>query len=150
MYDKYTVGYNESLNDIASRFNTTKEELMSINNLYDEVMLRAGMDIAVPVSNDYFTTYTVNSGDNLYAIARRYNINPTLLAALNGLNMDDYIYPNQKIMIPKSGYSFYITKDGDTLSIVADKFKRNADEIIKMNQTIYLLPGQLMINKTNK
>ena len=64
--------------------------------------------------------------------------------------MDDYIYPNQKIMIPKSGYSFYITKDGDTLSIVADKFKRNADEIIKMNQTIYLLPGQLMINKTNK
>ncbi len=149
MYDKYTVGYNESLNDIASRFNTTKEELMSINNLYEDY-LRAGMDIAVPVSNDYFTTYTVNSGDNLYAIARRYNINPTLLAALNGLNMDDYIYPNQKIMIPKSGYSFYITKDGDTLSIVADKFKRNADEIIKMNQTIYLLPGQLMINKTNK
>lgn len=149
MYDKYTVGYNESLNDIASRFNTTKEELMSINNLYED-SLRAGMDIAVPVSNDYFTTYTVNSGDNLYAIARRYNINPTLLAALNGLNMDDYIYPNQKIMIPKSGYSFYITKDGDTLTIVADKFKRNADEIIKMNQTIYLLPGQLMINKTNK
>lgn len=149
MYDKYTVGYNESLNDIASRFNTTKEELMSINNLYED-SLRAGMDIAVPVSNDYFTTYTVNTGDNLYAIARRYNINPTLLAALNGLNMDDYIYPNQKIMIPKSGYSFYITKDGDTLSIVADKFKINADEIIKMNQTIYLLPGQLMINKTNK
>ncbi len=149
MYDKYTVGYNESLNDIANRFNTTKEELMSINNLYED-SLRAGMDIAVPVSNDYFTTYTVNTGDNLYAIARRYNINPTLLAALNGLNMDDYIYPNQKIMIPKSGYSFYITKDGDTLSIVADKFKRNADEIIKMNQTIYLLPGQLMINKTNK
>ena len=125
MYDKYTVGYNESLNDIASRFNTTKEELMSINNLYED-SLRAGMDIAVPVSNDYFTTYTVNTGDNLYAIARRYNINPTLLAALNGLNMDDYIYPNQKIMIPKSGYSFYITKDGDTLTIVADKFKRNA------------------------
>ena len=149
MYDKYTVGYNESLNDIASRFNTTKEELMSINNLYED-SLRAGMDVAVPVSNDYFTTYTVNPGDNLYAIARRYNINPTLLAALNGLNMDDYIYPNQKIMIPKSGYSFYITKDGDTLTIVADKFKRNADEIIKMNQTIYLLPGQLMINKTNK
>ena len=149
MYDKYTVGYNESLNDIASRFNTTKEELMSINNLYED-SLRAGMDIAVPVSNDYFTTYTVNTGDNLYAIARRYNINPTLLAALNGLNMDDYIYPNPKILIPQSGYSFNITKDGDTLSIVADKFKRNADEIIKMNQTIYLLPGQLMINKTNK
>ena len=106
------------------------------------------MDIAVPISNDYFTTYTVNSGDNLYVIARRYNINPTLLAALNGLNMDDYIYPNQKIMIPKSGYSFYITKDGDTLSTVADKFKRSISELTSMNGTIYLLPGQLMINRT--
>ena len=27
MYDKYTVGYNETLNDIADKFNTTKEEL---------------------------------------------------------------------------------------------------------------------------
>ena len=148
MYDKYTVGYNETLSDIAKRFNTTKEELLSVNNIYDEGMLRAGMDIAVPISNDYFTTYTVNSGDNLYAIARHYNINPTLLAALNGLNMDDYIYPNQKIMIPKSGYSFYITKDGDTLNTVADKFKRSVNELTSMNQTIYLLPGQLMINRT--
>ena len=82
------------------------------------------MDIAVPISNDYFTTYTVNSGDNLYAIARRYNINPTLLAALNGLNMDDYIYPNQKIMIPKSGYSFYITKDGDTWVVTGKEIER--------------------------
>ena len=123
-------------------------KLLSINNIYNEEYLRAGMDIAVPISNDYFTTYTVNSGDNLYAIARRYNINTTLLAALNGLNMDDYIYPNQKIMIPKSGYSFYITKDGDTLNTVADKFKRSVNELTSMNQTIYLLPGQLMINRT--
>ena len=148
MYDKYTVGYNETLNDIADKFNTTKEELLSINNIYNEEYLRAGMDIAVPISNDYFTTYTVNSGDNLYAIARRYNINPTLLAGLNGLNMDDYIYPNRNIMIPKSGYSFYITKDGDTLSTVADKFKRSISELTSMNGTIYLLPGQLMINRT--
>ena len=32
MYDKYTVGYNETLSDIAKRFNTTKEELLSVNN----------------------------------------------------------------------------------------------------------------------
>ena len=63
-------------------------------------------------------------------------------------NMDDNIYPNQKIMIPKSGHSFYITKDGDTLSTVADKFKRSISELTSMNGTIYLLPGQLMINRT--
>ena len=51
-------------------------------------------------------------------------------------------------MIPKSGYSFYITKEGDTLNLVADRFNRKIDELTKMNTTIYLLPGQLMINKT--
>ena len=33
MYDKYTVGYNETLSDIAKRFNTTVDELKTINNL---------------------------------------------------------------------------------------------------------------------
>lgn len=63
--------------------------------------------------------------------------------------MDDYIYPNQKILIPKSGYSFYITKDGDTLEMVSQKFNRNLKDLLELNNTIYLLPGQLMINKTN-
>lgn len=96
---------------------------------------------------EYFTTYTIKEGDSLYAIARRYNINPTLLAALNGLGMDDYIYPNQQLLIPKNGYSFYITKDGDTLKTVADKFSKTPNEVTRLNTTIYLLPGQLMINK---
>ena len=63
--------------------------------------------------------------------------------------MEDYIYPNQRLIIPKSGYSFYITKDGDTLEIVRDKFNKNMNDILKYNETIYLLPGQLMINKNN-
>ena len=62
------------------------------------------------------------------------------------MNMEDYIYPNQRLIIPKSGYSFYITKDGDTLEIVRDKFNKNWEDILKYNETIYLLPGQLMIN----
>jgi len=148
MYDKYTISYNETLDDIAAKFNTTKEQILDINNIFDEKYLRAGMDIIVPSNEDYFTYYTVNSGDSLYSIGRRYNINPTLLAALNGLNMDDYIYPNQKIVIPKNGYSFYITKEGDTLKLVADKFNRSVSELTALNTTIYLLPGQLLINKT--
>ena len=96
---------------------------------------------------EYFTNYTIKEGDSLYAIARRYNINPTLLAALNGLGMDDYIYPKQQILIPKSGYSFYITKDGDTLTSVSEKFNQPVDTVTRLNTTVYLLPGQLMIKK---
>ena len=149
MYNKYLIKEGDRIDSIAYKFNTSIDKLMEINNIYDYRGFSVGREINVPSNNDYFTTYTVNTGDSLYAIARRYNINPTLLAALNGLNLDDYIYPNQKIMIPKSGYSFYITKDGDTIDLVSKKFNRKPSEVLEMNTTIYLLPGQLMINKTN-
>ena len=149
MYNKYLIKEGDRIGYLANKFNTTIDKLMEINNIYDYRLFKAGREINVPSDNDYFTTYTVNSGDSLYQIARRYNINPTLLAALNGLNMDDYIYPNQKIIIPKSGYSFYITKEGDTLELVGKKFNRNLKDLLELNKTIYLLPGQLMINKTN-
>ena len=150
MYDKYLIKEGETLEDIASRFNTSVDMILNINDIYSREYVRAGEEIIVPKNQEsYFTYYTVNQGDSLYQIARKYNINPSLLALLNGLNMEDYIYPNQRLIIPKSGYSFYITKDGDTLEIVRDKFNKNWEDILKYNETIYLLPGQLMINKNN-
>ena len=150
MYDKYLIKEGETLEDIASRFNTSVDMILNINDMYSREYLRAGEEIIVPKNQEsYFTYYTVNQGDSLYQIARKYNINPSLLALLNGLNMEDYIYPNQRLIIPKSGYSFYITKDGDTLEIVRDKFNKNLGDILKYNETIYLLTGQLMINKNN-
>lgn len=150
MYDKYLIKEGETLEDIASRFNTSVDMILNINDIYSREYLIAGEEIIVPKNQEsYFTYYTVNQGDSLYQIARKYNINPSLLALLNGLNMEDYIYPNQRLIIPKSGYSFYITKDGDTLEIVRDKFNKNWEDILKYNETIYLLPGQLMINKNN-
>lgn len=95
----------------------------------------------------YFDYYTIKKGDSLYQIARENNVNPALLAALNGLNQNDYIYPNQIIMIPKPDYSYYITKDGDTLNTVANTFNCTINDLIQYNQTIYLRDGQLIVNK---
>ncbi|UKI29308.1 MAG: LysM peptidoglycan-binding domain-containing protein [Clostridium sp.] len=46
-------------------------------------------------------TTLLKRGDNLYQIAKNYNVNPSLLAALNGLDLNEFIYPNQVIMVPK-------------------------------------------------
>ena len=100
-------------------------------------------------SNTYFEYYKIKSGDTIYGIARKYNINPDLLASLNGLNDTDYIYPDQIILIPKSGYSYYITKSGDTLDTVANIFNISVDSLLKQNEVIYLLDGQLLV-KNNK
>ena len=99
------------------------------------------------MNNNYFNYYTVTKGDTLYKIATTNNINPTLLANLNGINETDYIYPNQVLLIPKSGSILYITNIGDTLNEVAKGFKISEEELLKQNRNIYLQPEQLIVYK---
>lgn len=102
------------------------------------------------VKNDtYFDYYTIEKGDSLYKIGKEYNINPNLLASLNGLDSNDYIYPGQVLLVPNRNYSYYITKSGDTLSSVADTFNISVDKMIKDNKVIYLLDGQMLVKKKN-
>ena len=150
MFEKYTIQNGESLTSIAKKFDTNVNMLLDINNISYEDMLRAGSEIIVPKSKEkYFEYYTIEKGDNLYRIALKYNINPELLSNLNGLMMDDYIYPGQELLIPKSGYSYYITTEGDTLDIVANRFKVSKNKIMTENETIYLMPDQLLLNKNS-
>ena len=100
-------------------------------------------------NNEYYAYYTIKKGDNLYQIAKRFNVNPALLAALNGLNNNDYIYPDQIIMIPRDNYAYYITKDGDTLNLVAEAFNTDPSNLINYNNAIYLKEGQLIVNRIN-
>ncbi len=101
-------------------------------------------------NNTYFTYYTIEKGDNLYEISKKYNINPKLLAAINGIKDNEYIYPGQELMIPKSGYSYYITGDGDTLKGVADAFRTDVGKLTNFNKTIYLLPDQILVYKDGR
>ena len=101
-------------------------------------------------NNTYVSYYTIKKGDNLYEIARMYNINPKLLAGIKWIKDNEYIYPCQEIMIHKGGYSYYITGEGDTLDTVIDAFKTNKDDLLEYNKTIYLLPEQIMVYKNNR
>lgn len=148
MYDKYLIGYGDTLSKIAKKFNTKEDIIMELNNIPFPDMIRVGKEIIVPINKEkYFDYYTIEKGDSLYGIARRYNINPDLLAILNGLDSDDYIYPNQEILIPKSNYSYYVTKEGDTLDLVSNRFKTSISDLIDNNESIYLLEGQLIVKK---
>jgi len=148
MFESYIIGEGENLNDVAKKYNTTIKIIQDLNNLYFTEDLREGMEVIVPKeSKEYFNYYVVEQGDSLYGIARKYNINPELLANINGLNMEDYIYPNQQILIPKNGYSYYITAEGDTIDGVIKAFNSNKDKFLNENQTIYLMAGQLLVNK---
>ena len=93
-----------------------------------------------------YNIYKINKGDNLYSISKKYGINPILLSSMNGIDENDYIYPDQELLVPKKEYSYYISVEGDTIDIVSEKFGINKEDLLKEN-TIYLLPGQLLFHK---
>ncbi len=99
------------------------------------------------IESPYYTVYEIKKGDTLYKISKEFNVNTKLLSELNGLKVDDYIYPGQMLLVPKKDVSYYITKDGDTLKIVSSIFNVDESEIINNNETIYLLPGQMLYYK---
>lgn len=98
-------------------------------------------------ASDYFEYYVIKKGDNLYNISKKYNINPELLTSLNGLDDSDYIYPNEVLLIPKSNYSYYITKSGDTLDGVIRLLGGDKNKFLNENNIIYLQEGQLLVSK---
>lgn len=150
MYTIYQVQNGDTLASVASKFGISLDTLSSLNGIMVGSILNPGDYIVVPrmqMDNPYFMEYTVKKGDNIYEIARKYNINPSQLLRLNGLNDTDIIYPNQIIMIPRSGVKFYITKMDDTLNDVTKGLNVSANELAKQNGTIYLVNDQLIVYK---
>ena len=156
----YIVEPGDNIIGIANKLNVSVSDLVKENNLDNMYYLVPGLELVIPMvngtnnnnynnmngdGNDYFEYYTVQKGDSLYQIGLKYNLTPQEIANLNGLELNEYIFPGQKLMIPRKGVKMYITKDGDTLSNIASSLGLTQEEIINTNRNIYLLPEQLIV-----
>lgn len=147
MYKVYQVLPNDTLETVAKKANITISDLAALNGIRDNTSLIPGTFIVVPAINSNFDSYTIQKGDTIYSIASRLNVDPNDLLLLNGLNKNDYIYPNDILLIPKQGYGIYITKDSDSLNDVINKTNTNVNEFTDQNPTIYLKKDQLFVYK---
>ena len=144
MYDIYIIRVGDTIESIASMYGTTSEVIRRIN---PNSSFGVGSSIVVPRFNQFFDMYNIEKGDSLYDIARRYNTDYNLLAILNGLNVNDYIYPNTMIMVPKRDVKYYITKDSDTINSVNNLLGSDINKLLNENNNIYLREGQLIVYK---
>lgn len=145
--DIYVVKENETIEDIAKRFNLTVNDLQSVNdiNLYE---IKPGDNINIPfILTEDFIYYTIEKGDTLKQIAKDENISIKTLAYLNGLDIDDYIYPNQILLIPKENVKVYITQPGDTIKNLEKELGFKLAKILEDNPEIYLVENQLLIER---
>jgi len=145
MSEIYVVKGDEQLSDIARKFNISIDDIINLNN-FTSFELRPGQEIYLPAKGfSAFDVYYVKKGDNLYRIAIEYGIDSNTLAAINGLELNEYIYPGQKLLVPRENVKIVVTTDGDTLNTLEQKYNINLQELSKYNRNIYLLPGQLIL-----
>ena len=142
----YIVEIGDTIQSIADKFNVNVSDLIRENDLQNIYYLVPGLELIIPTTSEdsAFEYYTVQKGDNLYQIGKRYNITAEMLASMNGLELNEYIFPEQKLLVPKEGVLVYLTKEGDTLNLVSDELGIPRENILLYNDNIYLLPDQLI------
>lgn len=106
-----------------------------------------------------YLRYTIQSGDTLSSIARRYNTTVDELVRLNNIQNPNRIYAGETLLIPTKNNSIssgsddknntiYIVRKGDTLTSIAKKFNTTVNNIVKNNNIInpnLIYPGQRLI-----
>ncbi|MEE1370696.1 MAG: LysM peptidoglycan-binding domain-containing protein [Bacilli bacterium] len=80
----YIVKKGDSLYSIARKYNTTIDRIKDLNNLTTN-LLSIGQVLLIPTDTNLETTYTVQKGDSLYSIAKKYNTTVNRLKQLNNL-----------------------------------------------------------------
>ena len=129
----YVVKKSDTLYAIAKKFGMSVDKLKDLNNLSSN-MLSIGQKLLV--TDKYLTdenTYTVKSGDTLYALAKKYNTTVAKIKEYNNLN-SDVLSIGQKLKIPASNkVNTYIVKSGDTLYSIARANNTTVDAIMIAN-----------------
>lgn len=132
-YTIYQVRPGDSLYGIAKQNNLTMDELIRYNNL-NTPLLQVGQQLRIPKQTSTETgeiEYIVKSGDNLYAIANRYNTSVDEIMNYNNLK-SNLLTIGQVLQIPQSGNT-YIVKSGDSLYKIANQYQTTVDEIKRKN-----------------
>jgi LysM repeat protein len=155
----YIVVSGDTLWKIASKFNTTSSEIVTLNNLDPNKYLYVGQKLKVPASASQpeqqpATTYSVVSGDTLWKIAQKFGVTAQAIVDANKMDPTAYLYIGQKLIIPGVAQpelpaaTTYSVVSGDTLWKIAQKFGVTAQAIVdanKLDPTAYLYIGQKLI-----
>jgi len=137
----YQVKRGDTLYNIASKFNTTVDNLKNINNLTSNT-LTIGQNLLVPIFEDNndeedYDIYTVQKGDSLWSISRKYDMPVNELIEINKLtNLTLKI--GQQLLVPKQveediGENVYVVQKGDTLWSIANKLNIPVNTIKELN-----------------
>lgn len=147
----YEVQRGDSLYSIANKFDVTVDDIIRANNLSSTILQigdrliipnYSNVEDIVPPSNDSsdLLVYTVQSGDSLYSIAKKFNITVSEIKNANNLT-SNLLTIGQQLFIPaETGYIVYYVQSGDNLYDIARRYNTTVSEIKNINN----LTGNLL------
>ena len=152
-YKDYVVKKGDSLYSIANKNNIIVDELKKINNLTSN-MLSVGQVLKLPMQDkvEEIAMYTVQKGDSLYSIAKKFGITVDEIKSLNNLTSNNLAIGEQLMIKSSTGdepinpeeecigtgyvepqYIMYTVQRGDSLYTIARKYNTSVDNIKALN-----------------
>ena len=181
----YTVQQGDSFWAIARRHDVGVRELASWNGMSPDETLQPGQELVVwsessagngnsggnggePAPSGEPTQYTIRQGDNLWAIAKRFDVGVQEIAEWNGMSTEATLRPGDKLAIwtdeasgnqegsasasadsaaGTSSTQSYTVREGDSLYRIAREFNVTVSQLRQWNNIApnsYLQPGQTL------
>jgi len=170
-YRIHRVRYGESLSVIAQRYRTSVRAIMAMNGLSRRDYLRVGWRLRIPVKKTTIShlerppvqtsqlkgeiiEYTVQRGDSLWLIARRFGTTTKMIRSLNQLNSSLLrvgqvlkISPAQMVTSKLDRTQIYMVREGDSPYLIAKRHDMNLSEFLRLNNLTprsRIFPGQIV------
>ncbi len=115
----YTVRRGDTLTAIARRFGVTINAIVLANGLVNPNRIFAGQRLLIPTGIGpacNYRVYTVQRGDTLSAISRRFGISLFSLIQANRLISPNLIFVGQRLVLPRSGITITAPASGSTIN----------------------------------
>lgn len=144
----YTVKSGDTLWSVAKKFGISVDELKKVNNLTSN-SLSIGQKLVIPSEKETTNknVYTVQSGDTLYSIAKKYDVSVDAIKEANNLP-NNTLTIGQILIIPteETDYILYTVVAGDSLYAIARKYGLTMKELMEFNNlgSTLLSIGQLL------
>jgi membrane-bound lytic murein transglycosylase D len=167
LVEYHKIRRGETLSSIAARYGTSVNVIARANNISRTHRIIAGNVIKVPSSGATSqgsnpraaapkkqspVRYTVQKGDSLWVIARKFSTTTKEVMAVNHLS-NATLHVGQVLTITPSKKSltapvYYHVKSGDSPFLIAKKYNMSLDRLLALNRlskTCKIFPGQKLV-----
>ena len=177
-WDRYEIRSGDTLGGIAAKLGTRVDILQTVNQLRssriiagDSLLIpRSSINVAAAIPNyrrrnsvsiPVPAKHTVRRGENLWTIARRYDIRSRDIARWNSIELNELLQPGQILNLnfadsataalaegsPATSTNEYSVRRGDTMASIARRVGVSLEQLLSLNNIAIdtiIYPGQLL------